>query len=63
MVVEASGYAAEGVDLERIVTTLVKEGFTGKNLADEARKRFGVRKSDAYSLFLAVKERDSYSQE
>jgi hypothetical protein len=28
------------------------EGFTGKRLADEAHRRFGVKKGLAYSTFL-----------
>lgn len=58
VVVEASGWAAE-VELEQVVVTLMSEGFSGKKLADEARKRFGVRKSEAYNVFLQMKKRGS----
>ncbi|MDQ7784769.1 MAG: 16S rRNA (cytidine(1402)-2'-O)-methyltransferase [Desulfomonilaceae bacterium] len=55
VVVEGSVRQADSVDLERAVETLMQEGFTGKKLADEARRRYGVRKSDAYDKFLELK--------
>ncbi|MBM3300342.1 MAG: 16S rRNA (cytidine(1402)-2'-O)-methyltransferase [Deltaproteobacteria bacterium] len=45
---------APAVDLDRIVKDLITEGFTGKKLADEARKRFGVKKAAAYDRFLKI---------
>lgn len=55
VVVEQCDTSTEEVDLESVVNILMNEGFSGKRLADEARKRFGVRKSDAYGKFLEIK--------
>lgn len=44
------------VDMDQVVTGLIKEGYTGKKLADEAQRRFRVSKSTAYSKFLALSQ-------
>lgn len=46
------------VEIETIVKTLVQEGFTGKRLADEASRRFRIRKRSAYDKFLDIKSHD-----
>jgi 16S rRNA (cytidine1402-2'-O)-methyltransferase len=56
VVVEPGDTTAEEVDVESVVKTLMHEGFSGKRLANEAGKRFGVRKSEAYGKFLEIKE-------
>ena len=56
VVVEGSGRLADEVDLKEAVSTLIQEGYSGKKLADEARRRYGVRKSAAYALFLEMKK-------
>lgn len=55
VVVEGSGHPEDEADLEGIVRALMQEGYSGKKLADEARRRYGVRKSDAYGRFLELK--------
>jgi 16S rRNA (cytidine1402-2'-O)-methyltransferase len=49
------------MDAREAVSILVKEGFTGKKLAQEAHNRFGLRKSLAYSAFLALIRADKTS--
>jgi 16S rRNA (cytidine1402-2'-O)-methyltransferase len=44
----------EELDIDTIVSGLIREGYSGKALADEARTRFGVSKSVAYSTFLSL---------
>ncbi len=56
VVVEGRSHSADEVDLDVVVKTLLGEGYSGKKLADEARRRYGVRKSDAYARFLDLKE-------
>jgi 16S rRNA (cytidine1402-2'-O)-methyltransferase len=55
IVVEGETAAPVEIDLDEVVKTLIKEGFSGKRLADEAHKRFGVKKSAAYEKFLSLK--------
>jgi len=43
------------MDVAEAVSILMAEGFTGKRLADEAHKRFGVKKGNAYATFLAMR--------
>jgi 16S rRNA (cytidine1402-2'-O)-methyltransferase len=49
-------HGAEGedpaVDAEEAVRLLTREGLSGKRLADEAQRRFGIKKSVAYRLFV-----------
>ncbi len=40
------------VDSEAAIKTLVGEGLSGSALAGEAKRRFGMKKSDAYKVFL-----------
>lgn len=47
------------LDVDSIVRDLIRKGYSGKALADEARTRFGVSKSVAYSRFLSLKESSS----
>jgi 16S rRNA (cytidine1402-2'-O)-methyltransferase len=56
VVVECGRPSKNSVNLEEIVRSLVEEGFTGKKLADEARRRFNVKKSEAYEKFLEIAE-------
>jgi 16S rRNA (cytidine1402-2'-O)-methyltransferase len=57
VVVEGPQEIAPLKDLEHIVRELIADGLTGKKLADEARKRYNVRKSEAYDKFLELTER------
>jgi 16S rRNA (cytidine1402-2'-O)-methyltransferase len=43
------------MDVAEAVSILMAEGFTGKRLADEAHKRFGLKKGNAYAAFLAMR--------
>jgi 16S rRNA (cytidine1402-2'-O)-methyltransferase len=56
IVVEGAASPHADIALDDVVKTLIKEGFSGKRLADEAHKRFGVKKSAAYEKFLALKK-------
>lgn len=42
------------VDVQSAVQELINLGFTGKRLADEAQKRYGIKKSLAYRVFLEL---------
>ncbi|MBI4965720.1 MAG: 16S rRNA (cytidine(1402)-2'-O)-methyltransferase [Desulfomonile tiedjei] len=55
IVVEGEASTATAIDLDEVVEDLMKEGLSGKRLADEAHQRFGVKKSAAYEKFLALK--------
>jgi 16S rRNA (cytidine1402-2'-O)-methyltransferase len=54
VVVEGRSRSMPDVDLTEAVSTLIEEGFSGKRLADEAHRRFGVKKGDAYARFLEI---------
>lgn len=41
-------------DHDQIIMTLMKEGLSGKRLAEEACRRFGLKKSAAYARFLEL---------
>ena len=56
VLVEGRGREPAAVDLTEVVRELIEEGLSGKRLADEAHKRFGVRKSVAYERFLEMTE-------
>jgi 16S rRNA (cytidine1402-2'-O)-methyltransferase len=56
VVVEGPAPAEFEIDLDAAVNTLIEEGFTGKRLANEAKRRFGVGKGEAYARFLSLKE-------
>lgn len=57
VVVEGGPQPEDRIDLVDIVRTLMEEGLSGKRLADEARRRFGVKKSEAYEKFLEIASR------
>lgn len=42
------------VNLEQVVRDLMKDGYSGKDLACEAQKRFNVSKSLAYNKFISI---------
>ncbi|MBI5571074.1 MAG: 16S rRNA (cytidine(1402)-2'-O)-methyltransferase [Desulfomonile tiedjei] len=58
VVVDGAAETRPEVDPHEAVTRLVAEGFSGKTLAQEAHRRFGVRKGDAYRIYLAGKATD-----
>lgn len=55
IVVEGQAGLPTDIDLDEAVKSLMAEGLSGKRLADEAHKRFGVKKSAAYESFLRLK--------
>ena len=58
VVVEGAAETRPEVDPHEAVGRLVAEGFSGKTLAQEAHRRFGVRKGDAYRIYLSRKAAD-----
>lgn len=44
------------IDCEQAVKELMEQGYTGKRLADEAKKRFGLSKGEAYEKYLELKD-------
>ncbi len=54
IVVEGNVHPEDRPDLEEIVRSLIEEGLSGKRLADEARLRFNVKKSEVYEIFLKI---------
>jgi 16S rRNA (cytidine1402-2'-O)-methyltransferase len=52
VVVEGGQPKAVDIDVEAAVRNLIEEGFVGKQLAEEAHNRFGIRKRDAYQTYL-----------
>jgi len=56
VLVEGRGQQLVSEDLRDMVKELIEEGLSGKRLAVEAHKRFGVRKSAAYEKFLEITE-------
>ncbi len=56
VVVEGGTGSGPQVDTREAVKLLITEGLSGKRLAEEAHRRFGVRKSDAYEIFLMIKD-------
>jgi len=52
IVVIERGEPQARMDVETAVSELIQEGLAGKGLADEAHKRFGIRKRDAYQTYL-----------
>lgn len=55
VVIEAASPAESTVDLEEVVKSLMEEGLSGKRLAQEAHKRYGISKNAAYEKFLEIK--------
>lgn len=52
IVIEPPESSKPELNMSEIVKNLMEEGLSGKRLADEARKRFGVKKTEAYQVFL-----------
>jgi 16S rRNA (cytidine1402-2'-O)-methyltransferase len=57
IVVEPGSPVQDDIDLAEAVTSLMTEGFSGKRLAEEAYKRYGVKKGLAYDIFLEIKDK------
>jgi 16S rRNA (cytidine1402-2'-O)-methyltransferase len=57
IVVEPGSPVQDDIDLTDVVTSLMDEGFSGKRLAEEAHKRYRVKKSLAYDIFLEIKDK------
>jgi len=55
VVVEGREPQKADVDVKTAVRALVQEGFAGKRLAEEAHKRFSIKKRDAYQTYLELK--------
>jgi 16S rRNA (cytidine1402-2'-O)-methyltransferase len=55
LVFEGAAPSKPDIDLTEMVRTLMAEGLSGKRLADEAHRRFGVKKNEAYSTFLSLR--------
>lgn len=55
VVVEGAEDTIPLVDPEEAVRLLADEGFSGKRLADEAHRRFGIKKSVAYKVHVNAK--------
>jgi 16S rRNA (cytidine1402-2'-O)-methyltransferase len=55
VVVEGGEPNAVHMEVEAAVRILVREGLVGKRLAEEAHKRFGIKKRDAYQTYLDLK--------
>ena len=56
IVVEPGSPVQDDIDLAEVVTSLMTEGLSGKRLAEEAHKRYGIKKSLAYDMFLEIKD-------
>ena len=54
IVIELKESSKPELNMTEIVKALMDEGLSGKRLADEARRRFGVKKTDAYETFLDI---------
>lgn len=54
LVVGPGGAPSDNVDPEVLVKELMEQGYKGKTLAHEAHRKFGIRKSLAYSIFLKL---------
>jgi len=57
LVIEPEEDSGTEFDLEEIVRDLMEEGLSGKKLANEAGRRFGVKKTDAYNIYLQISGR------
>jgi 16S rRNA (cytidine1402-2'-O)-methyltransferase len=57
VVVEGADKPPPEIDVEAAVRQLMDEGFTGKRLANEAKKRFGIRKGTAYEVYLRLTDK------
>jgi 16S rRNA (cytidine1402-2'-O)-methyltransferase len=56
VVVEGGSESDTQIDVREAVRLLIAEGLSGKRLAAEAHRRYGLRKSDAYEAFLVIKD-------
>jgi 16S rRNA (cytidine1402-2'-O)-methyltransferase len=56
VVVEGGFGTGSQIDVRDAVKLLIAEGLSGKRLAEEAHRRFGSRKSEAYEVFLELKD-------
>ncbi len=56
VVVEGGSGSDTQIDVREAVRLLIAEGLSGKRLAAEAHRRYGLRKSDAYEAFLVIKD-------
>jgi 16S rRNA (cytidine1402-2'-O)-methyltransferase len=61
VVVEGGLGAGSQIDTQAGVKLLMTEGLSGKRLAEEAHRRFGLKKSEAYETFLALKDANADS--
>ena len=57
IVVEPGSPVQDDIDLTEVVTSLMAQGFSGKRLAEEAHKIYGIKKRLAYDIFLEIKAR------
>ncbi len=63
VVVEGGAGSGPELDICEAVRNLIEEGLSGKRLADEAHTRFGVKKSEAYEVFLRIKDEKADSEQ
>jgi 16S rRNA (cytidine1402-2'-O)-methyltransferase len=56
VIVEGGSGSGPQIDVSEAVKLLIAEGLSGRRLAAEAHKRYGLRKSDAYEAFLMIKD-------
>jgi 16S rRNA (cytidine1402-2'-O)-methyltransferase len=57
VVIEPSGHRPS-VDPDGVIEELIQAGLSGKNLAAEAHRRFGISRTLAYSKFLSMSIKD-----
>ncbi len=55
VVVQGAPATRREMDVTDMVKELMSEGFSGKRLAAEAQRRYGVKKGDAYRRFVEIK--------
>jgi 16S rRNA (cytidine1402-2'-O)-methyltransferase len=56
VIVEGGTGSGPQIDVREAVRLLIAEGLSGRRLAAEAHKRYGLKKSDAYEAFLMIKD-------
>jgi 16S rRNA (cytidine1402-2'-O)-methyltransferase len=61
VIVEGGSGSSPQIDVLEAVRLLIAEGLSGRRLAAEAHKRYGLRKSDAYEAFLTIKDGNASS--
>jgi 16S rRNA (cytidine1402-2'-O)-methyltransferase len=57
LVIDPEAKSELDLSLDQIVRDLIEEGLSGKRLADEAARRFGIKKTDAYNVYLRISGR------